>query len=180
MSEQQNTPNDAQMESTTPAAAQNSEQHMIPKSRFDEVNQRAKEAEARLAELQANAEKAKQAQMEEQQQYRELYEQAQAKLAEMSTFQETATKYQQALQATNEARLARIPEAQRALVPDYDDPVKLGAWLDNAESLLTAPAKPTPPKADGGAGVSKPPTDEDKLTESQLTLRQLAKERGYL
>lgn len=179
MTEQQNTQNAP--ESQPPAEAQTTETHMIPKSRFDEVNQRAKDAEARLAEMQASADTAREAQLREQERYRELYEEAQAKLSTLSTFQETATKYQQALQANNEARLAQIPEDKRLLVPEYDDPVKLSAWLDNATSLLATPSAPKPPKLDGGAGGAKvPATGDDKLTDAQLALKQLAAQRGYL
>lgn len=59
------------------------EEHMIPKERFDAVNNRAKEAEAKLAALEAaKAEEEKKA-MEEKGKFKELYEKEQAQKAKL-------------------------------------------------------------------------------------------------
>ena len=52
-------------------------------------------------------------------------------------------------QAANERRIAAIPEQMRTLVPEYDDPLKLAAWLDANAAVFSRPA---PPPMDGRAG----------------------------
>lgn len=76
MEDQKNTPPVPAAE--PPKTDPQPEEHMIPKSRFDEVNNRAKEAEAKLAEREAeDAEREKKA-LEESGKFKELYEKAEA------------------------------------------------------------------------------------------------------
>jgi multidrug efflux pump subunit AcrA (membrane-fusion protein) len=174
------TPNDVPTTPTesTPAEAKNTEQHMIPKSRFDEVNEARKQLQAQIDELTAQQAAQREQELAEQNRYKELFEDAQQRLAQLDSLNEQATRYQEALQATNKARLERIPEARRTLVPDYDDPVKLGAWLDANEALLIDPGKPTPPPADGSAGSSGS-TDAPGLPAGVQTLTDIARQHGY-
>ncbi len=57
----------------------------IPKSRFDEVNKRAKEAEKRLADLEKQAQDAEKTKLAETNQFQKLYETAEAKAAALET-----------------------------------------------------------------------------------------------
>lgn len=140
-------------ESTPPAGAKSTE-HMIPKSRFDDVNNKFKDLQAQLEQLQAAQLEKEKTELAEQNKFQELYEQAKQELDSLKSVKETATRYQEALHATNQSRIEQVPEDKRSLIPEYDDPVKLGAWLDNNLSLITDPGKPAPPKLDGGAGAS--------------------------
>lgn len=117
--------------------------------------------ERETAIKQAEADKA--AQLAEQGKYRELYEQAAAKLAEVGPLQERMAAITEATQAANEKRIAAIPEHMRTLVPEYGDPFQLAAWLDANAAVF---AKPTPPPLDGRAGQGGQPapviaTDEE-------------------
>jgi len=182
MTDTPNTDNAApeQPQSESPASSQTeNSDHMIPRTRFNEVNEQRKEALAKLEAYEKNERERREKELAEQNKYKELYEEAQQKLSQLGTVQEQATRYQKAVQATNEARLARIPDERRSLVPDYDDPVKLGAWLDENEALLTTPGKPTPPPADGSAGGGGSSSDAPGLPPGVQQAADIARQLGY-
>lgn len=158
------TPQDPQTESP-PAEAQTTE-HMIPKSRLDQALNERNELRERLTQLEAAQKKTNDEALVEQNRYKELYEQARSELDTLKAAKEQATRYSAALQATNEARLKQVPEEKQSYVPEYDDPVKLGTWLDENLPKLVTPGKPTPPPMDGSAGAT-PPERSAKLTEQQ-------------
>lgn len=166
----------------TPDAAQNTDTDstggiMIPKSRFDEVNNARRELESRLADLERQQQERAVKELEEQNRYRELYEKAQTQIEALSQEQQRAAQYREALQATNAARIAAIPEDKRTLIPDYDDPVQLGAWLDKAAPMLTS-NRLTPPPTDGGAGNTT--TENAKpLPDGVATVLEAARRAGY-
>jgi multidrug efflux pump subunit AcrA (membrane-fusion protein) len=137
--------------SPTPAEATPTE-HMIPKSRFDEVNNQLRELKAQLEQTQSERQRQAEQKLAEEKRWQELAEQRQVEIEKLTSIQDQVTRYQSALQATNEARLAQIPEDKLTLVPEYDDPVKLGAWLDANIAIITEPSKPRPPSLNGGSG----------------------------
>ncbi len=85
----------------------------------------------------------------EQGRYKELYEAALAKAQTADTLQERLDALIAQAQAANERRVAAIPEGMRSLVPDYDDPLKVAAWLDANSAVFQ---KPQAPPLDGRAG----------------------------
>lgn len=104
---------------------------------------REKQAEVKAretAEAQALAEQGK---------YKELYELATPKLTEYDTLRERYDALIAQVQAANERRIASIPEGMRSLVPEYDDPQRLAAWLDANSAVF---AKSPAPSLDGRAG----------------------------
>jgi hypothetical protein len=110
----------------------------------------------RLRELEATQEAASKAQqaadekrLAEQNQFKELYEQARAKLGELEPLQARWNDHLEAVRARNEKRIGAIPESMRPLVPDYEDPLKLADWLEANQAML---GKPLAPTLDGGAG----------------------------
>jgi hypothetical protein len=107
----------------------------------------------KLREAQEATTKAQQAadekRMAEQNQFKELYEQARAKLGELEPLQTKWNDHLEAVKARNEKRIAAIPESMRPLVPDYEDPLKLADWLEANQAML---GKPIAPTLDGGAG----------------------------
>lgn len=133
-------------------------------------------AEARIKELNAEAAKyrkerdaekkareaADAATLVEQGKYKELWEQAQPKAAELDTLKERYETMIAQVQATNDKRIAAIPEGMKGLVPEYDDPLKVAAWLDaNSAVFQKQPA----PSLDAGAGsngkIGATVTDEE-------------------
>ena len=99
----------------------------------------------------------------EQGKYKELYEAVRAKADERDALQERLDAITAQAQAANERRIAAIPEHLRSLVPEYDDPLKLAAWLDANAAVFSRPA---PPPLDGRAGGNGTPatvTDAEVL-----------------
>ena len=87
--------------------------------------------------------------MAEQGKYKELYEAVRAKADERDALQERLDAITAQAQAANERRINAIPEHMRSLVPEYDDPLKVAAWLDANAAVFS---RPTPPPLDGRAG----------------------------
>ena len=101
--------------------------------------------------------------MAEQGKYKELYQSAKAKADAADALQERLDAITAQAQAANERRIAAIPEHMRSLVPEYDDALKLAAWLDANAAVFSRPA---PPPLDGRAGGNGTPamvTDAEVL-----------------
>jgi predicted transposase YbfD/YdcC len=101
--------------------------------------------------------------MAEQGKYKELYEAVRAKADERDALQERLDAITAQAQAANERRIAAIPDTMRSLVPEYDDALKLAAWLDANAAVFS---RPTPPPLDGRAGGNGTPatvTDAEVL-----------------
>jgi predicted transposase YbfD/YdcC len=101
--------------------------------------------------------------MAEQGKYKELYEAVRAKADERDALQERLDAITAQAQAANERRIAAIPDHMRSLVPEYDDALKLAAWLDANAAVFS---RPTPPPLDGRAGGNGTPatvTDAEVL-----------------
>jgi multidrug efflux pump subunit AcrA (membrane-fusion protein) len=99
----------------------------------------------------------------EQGEYRTLYESVKAKADERDALQERLDAITAQAQAANERRIAAIPDHMRSLVPEYDDALKLAAWLDANAAVFS---RPTPPPLDGRAGGNGTPatvTDAEVL-----------------
>jgi hypothetical protein len=93
-----------------------------------------------------------------------LYEAVKAKADERDALQERLDAITAQAQAANERRIAAIPDTMRSLVPEYDDPLKLAAWLDANAAVFSRPA---PPPLDGRAGGNGTPAmvTEDEVNE---------------
>ena len=100
----------------------------------------------------------------EQGEYRTLYESVKAKADAADALQERLDAITAQAQAANERRIAAIPEHMRSLVPEYDDALKLAAWLDANAAVFS---RPTPPPLDGRAGGNGTPAvvTEDEVNE---------------
>ena len=99
----------------------------------------------------------------EQGEYKALYQSVKAKADAADALQERLDAITAQAQAANERRIAAIPEHMRSLVPEYDDALKLAAWLDANAAVFS---RPTPPPLDGRAGGNGTPatvTDAEVL-----------------
>lgn len=168
------------MESQNTPAEVTKTEHMIPKSRFDEVNNKLKQLQKQIDDTAAaQADKEKQSLLE-QNKYKELYEALLKEHEPLKQAQEKATRYQTALEASNQARLERIPEDKRGLIPEYDDPVKLGAWLDRNLAIITEPSKPQPPNLNGAAGGGGSARESaSTLSADAQSVLSIAQQLGY-
>lgn len=137
-----------------PTKSDNSEP-MIPKSRFDEVNQRAKDAEARLQQMDAERQTEVEKRLEEQQKWKELADERATKLAEAERKAAKVDEYETEMRSYVEESMNKIPEDMKSLVPD-GAPEQQFRWLKkNLDKLVKPIAPPTGAGARGAGGDGK-------------------------
>lgn len=154
---------------------------MIPKARFDEVNNKYKETANQLKELQkqlqAFQEAQKQAEIEaqkEQGKYRELYEglnsEYESLKGTLSKFEARAQELEGYIAQMLEAKLENIPEDQRDLIPDGLTPEQKLAWLEKAEAKGLFGRRPDMPIGEGTNPTQQPTQDISELSAFQKIL----------
>lgn len=129
------------------------------KARIKELN---KEAADRRHEAKREAE-ARQRLLEEQGEYKPLYEEAKSRLEGYQTLEQRTQSLESVIQAGNEARIAQIPEHMRTLVPEGLTPEGVSKWLDKNLHVLTVPPAPQT-----DAGVQGNPAAGVKLSSEEL------------
>ena len=141
-------------------------QALSPEQLRAELEAARKEAASyrtKLRNTERQATEAEAKRLAEQGEYRTLYESVKAKADAADALQERLDAITAQAQAANERRIAAIPEHMRSLVPEYDDALKLAAWLDANAAVFS---RPTPPPLDGRAGGNGTPatvTDAEVL-----------------
>lgn len=155
-------------QTSTPDAALNTEAlttppvHMIPQSRFNEVNEARKALEAKLAEYQKNDEAEKRKREIEDGKFKEV-------IAELEPKAARADELEKALRQYLDTEIAEIPETMRDLIPSGDIVVQL-AWIRQAKTRgLFNPQRA--PETDAGARGDVPPKAV-KLTALQDEMRR--------
>ena len=139
-------------------------QALSPEQLRAELEAARKEAASyrtKLRQTEKQATDAEAKRLAEQGEYRTLYESVKAKADAADALQERLDAITAQAQAANERRIAAIPEHMRSLVPEYDDALKLAAWLDANAAVFSRPA---PPPLDGRAGGNGTPamvTDDE-------------------
>ena len=127
-------------------------QALSPEQLRAELEAARKEAASyrtKLRQTEKQATDAEAKRLAEQGEYRTLYESVKAKADAADALQERLDAITAQAQAANERRINAIPEHMRSLVPEYDDALKLAAWLDANAAVFS---RPTPPPLDGRAG----------------------------
>lgn len=137
-------------------------QEYIKKLRAEAAANRVKAKEEEAARI-----KREQEALAEQGKWKELAESRAKEVERLQAVQDELDSTKAIIEASNKARIERIPEDMRSLVPvDYLSPRDLAKWLDANESRLT---KPAAPNLDAGAGVSGG-GGQVRLTEDQRNL----------
>lgn len=112
--------------------------HMIPKTRFDEVNARFKDAQTKLDELLAQKAQAEKEAQEKQGKYQELYETTNKEYTDFKTkYEGVETRAQQlegVITGLLETKLEGIPEELHDLIPEHLTPEGKLDWINKAES----------------------------------------------
>jgi hypothetical protein len=126
-----------------------------------ERRKKAEELEQSIAKAEADRKAAEAKRLAEQGDWQKLAEQRAADLEKLQPIQQMAEALQNRIKAGNEARIAKLPEPMRKLVPANYGVVELSEWLDaNYDTLV----KPTAPDLDagkkGGKGDKLPPKDD--------------------
>ena len=141
-------------------------QALSPEQLRAELEAARKEAASyrtKLRQTEKQATDAEAKRLAEQGEYRTLYESVKAKADAADALQERLDAITAQAQAANERHIAAIPDGMKSLVPEYDDPLKLAAWLDANAAVFS---RPTPPPLDGRAGGNGTPatvTDAEVL-----------------
>lgn len=116
---------------------------------------KANELESRFEEFETAQAKKREEELAQQNEWKKLAEERAAKLAEYEPIKTQYETMLETLKASNAKRIESIPEDRRSLIPEYDDPSKLAAWLDANAALLSL--KPTAPNINGAAGSAHRP-----------------------
>jgi len=189
MAEEQQTPAvEPKEQDKTPvvssAATENTEskpqEQMIPKARFDEVNNALKKLQGDAAEQAKAAAKAEEERLAHQAEWQKLYEGSKAKVGELTPKAELADKLTEMVTAQYAAEIATWPEQVKAMQPDAEaDILTKLAWMSKAKPLaveLMADKTPTPgngtrPKPAAPAGVAKATEETRSAWSKQATQR---------
>lgn len=149
------------------AATENTE-HMIPKSRFNEVNDAKKAAETRAANAEAELTKFREAQAkaerdaaEKRGEFENLYKAEQTKVTDLTTQLETAQTRVKQLEVYYaerlETRVADLPEHIKPLIANMDALEALKYLDENADKFADSEGarKQTAPPMHGGEGAQR-------------------------
>ena len=150
-----------ELEQTNSEHAQLSPEQL--RAELDAARKEAAKYRTQLRTTEKQATEAEAKRLAEQGEYKSLYESVKAKADAADALQERLDAITAQAQAANERRIAAIPEHMRSLVPEYDDALKLAAWLDANAAVFS---RPTPPPLDGRAGGNGTPatvTDAEVL-----------------
>lgn len=147
-------------EAKTPDSPQASDEHMIPKSRFDEINNELKRLKAEQDKATKAAAEAERKALEEQNNYKALYEKAEA--AKLEAEQRATTVAHDALRQRI-ANEAGYPKLWERLHGDDEEALKA-----DMATLLEAMPKPAAPNLNGGAGGGDRGRGGTTLTTQQI------------
>lgn len=113
------------------------ESHMIPKTRFDEVNQKFKDVQSQLDALLSEKKEAERKAQEEQGKFQELYENTTKEFTDVKTKFESvenrAKELEGVINGLLETKLSTIPEDYHDLIPGNLTPEQKLDWINKAE-----------------------------------------------
>lgn len=131
----------------SPAPSAKPDEHMIPKSRLDEVLESNRKLQERLEAAERERQEQLEAQLKEQGKWKEIAEQRAQEMAQLKPKAEQADAIEATLKDVLAAQVAELPENLRGLVPDELTTQQKLHWLSKNKPLLLKP-KPV----DIGAG----------------------------
>ncbi len=152
------------MEPVTPTteatpAGQPEAGHMIPKGRFDEVNEARKAAEALVAKFESEKEAARQEQLKAAGQFGELEKELRTKLeaaeAEKTALASKAAEYEKQQTAVREAQIAALPETHRGFASTLT-PEQLTAYMVQHGGVKGPEIKPGAPGVPANTAKATP------------------------
>jgi len=126
-----------------------------------------KKASASLSDQVRAIQEANKKRLEAEGNFAELKTALQAEIETLRPTAERARALEAIIRESNEARINRVPETMRALIPAEYPPERLQAWLNANENLLT---KPPAPAFDAGAGAGNGPLAASKITPDMRTM----------
>ena len=146
-------------------------EHMIPKSRLDEVIHERDEAMKRAEALEKAQQEAERKRLEESAEYKKLYETTLADVTALKPKAEQVEQYEKRLKEILDSQIAELPEEFRGMVPEGLPTDQQLAWLAKNKAVLV---KPEPFDIGAGKKGTKPNTTST-LTEDE---KRVAKHFG--
>ena len=120
----------------TSAETKKTEDHMIPKGRFDEVNQKLADERKRADALEKAAIDKEEQKLKDDKRYKELYENAQLKITELTPKADALATAEETLQAVLLAQIEQVPEDKRMLIPAYGTVEERLSYMASNSDLL--------------------------------------------
>ena len=103
-----------------PATAKKDEkEHLIPKSRFDEINQKFSDEKKRADALERAAIEKEEQALKDDKKYKELYEKSIGTINTLKPKADALELAEETLKAVLDTQIAQIPEDKRVLIPEY-------------------------------------------------------------
>jgi ribonucleoside-triphosphate reductase len=124
---------------TTPQT-QEPPEHMIPKSRFDEINTERQKLAEKIAQIEADQKAETEKRLAEQSKFQELAENRGKELVEAQAKASKVESYEKTLQDVLTAQVESLPEDKRGLIPDELTTQQKLSWLAKNSAILKAPA----------------------------------------
>lgn len=123
-------------------------EHMIPKDRFDEVNKKYKDAMKQIEAKEKALRKAQEERLKEQENYKELYEEATSRLSELEPKANQLDSVLETMESLLESEISELPEDLRDIIPDELSVKAKLDWLRKHKAKFLKPSGP-----DIGAGL---------------------------
>src|SRR3972149_7309593 len=152
----------------SPAPSAKSDEHMIPKSRLDEVLEQNRKLQEQLATTEKERQDQLEEQLKEQGKGKEIAEQRANDLAKLKPKAEQADAAETTLKEVLTSQIAELPEPMRNLVPADLTTQQQLAWLAKNRSLLV---KSKPVDIGAGKKGGEPPENLD-LTPEEIEYAQ--------
>jgi len=143
----------------------------IPRDRFDEVNQQAKDLQEKLDQIERDQKKATEERLAKQDKWKELAENRGKELDEAKVKADRLDSYEETLQGVLDAQVDQVPEELRTLIPDELTTQQKLDWLAQNQAILTK-------KQPFDIGAGKRGGDKEKQIELSNEERAQAKKMG--
>lgn len=150
--------------------------NMIPKSRFDEVNNKFKDVQTQLDQLLKEKQDQELEQQKQRGEYEELYKDANGELErykqEHGQYSERVEQLEGVIQTMVEAKLSEIPEDFHDIIPDGMSPEQKLQWISNAQAKGLFGAQ-TNPKEDQPLGDNTNNNGDKHVDVSKMSATEL-------
>ena len=126
-------------EKVSPASPASPSEHMIPKSRLDEVLESNRKLQEQLTRTEKERQDQLEAQLKEQGKWKEIAEQRANEMAALKPKAEQVEAIEVTLKEVLATQIAELPENLRSLVPDDLTTQQKLSWLSKNKALLLKP-----------------------------------------
>lgn len=147
------------------------QEHMIPKSRFDEVNEKYKDLQKQIDAMNKVNKDAEEARLAKEKNFEELANLKQQEIEKLKPLAAIAEELQKTAEEQLAAQVAKLPEHARSMVNDMELSTqgKL-KWLSKYGDQLM---KPKGPNVGAGVGGGEPP-EAPELSDDELRIAKRA------